>query len=135
MQVLTNKGKRRLGVPGRPAIILDANQGVPITESQLELIQKNRTVCRWLESGILVITEDGEVAPVVVKTKSVSKKRDRISTAPRETLVLPKGVIGEGIELHHVGGGWWEVYVNGFKATDKNVRKDEAESMATEYEE
>jgi len=54
-------------------------------------------------------------------------------TDKREELVLPDGVTGEGIEVHHKGGGWYEVYVNGFKVTDTNVRKDEANDVAAEY--
>jgi len=47
---------------------------------------------------------------------------------------LPEGITGQGTEVHHLGGGWYEVYVNGFKVTDRNVRKDEAKTIAEEYE-
>jgi hypothetical protein len=138
MKVLTNKGRRRLGVPGRPAIIIDANQGVPITEAQLEDIQKNRTVSRWLDAGVLVVS-DGPLDLTPVSEPAAAPRAGRGRTArdrdKREEVELPEGVTGEGIESHHIGGGWWEVYVNGFKVTDHNVRKDEAESIASEYEE
>ncbi len=144
MKVLTNKGRRRLGVPGRPALILDAGQGISISDSQIDEIHKNRTVVRWLQSGILVITDGPiDLNPVQEKqpAKAAPKARPRsgVRTAAkrdqREPLVLPEGVTGEGTELHHVGGGWYHVYVNGFAVTDRTVRKDEAESIATEYEE
>jgi hypothetical protein len=137
MKVLTNKGARRLGVPGRPAIILNANESVPISDSQLENIQKSSTAVRWLESGVLLIT-DGEPGPEI-EPKPPSKAKPGVRRTSnrdkREKVVLPDGVTGEGTECHHKGGGWWEVYVNGFRVTDRNVRKDEAETIAAEYDE
>jgi len=133
---LTNNARRRLGIPGRPAIILEPDQTVEITESQLGVIKANKTVERWLHSGILTVGEpvhkvEVEKPPKVIQRASTGiKDRD-----PRKTEPLPEGVTGEGTELQHVGGGWYQVYVNGFKVTDKNVRKDEAESLSTEYEE
>ena len=134
---LTNAGGRRLGVPGRPALILDPNQTVDVDASQMDEFRRNRTVCRWLESGILVLSDGaGKTAPVPVyvtpkPTRPVGVKPNR---DVREEVVLPKGITGEGVERNHLGGGWWEVYVNGFKVTDRNVRKDEAQSIAAEYE-
>ena len=132
MKVITNKGRRRLGVPGRRALILDPNQAVPVSESQLDEIGKNRTAARWLASGVLVVTDDGEVVETPKpqpKTMRVKEDRDK-----REELVLPEGLTGEGIEQHSNGGGWWDVYVNGFKVTDRKVRQDEATAIAAEYE-
>ena len=134
---LKNAGRRRLGVPGRPALILEPNQIVDVDASQMDEFQKNRTVCRWLESGVLILFDGAEKAspvPVFVTpkpTRPVGIKPDR---DVREEQVLPKGITGEGVERNHLGGGWWEVYVNGFKVTDRNVRKDEAETIAAEYE-
>jgi len=138
MKQLINKGRRRLGVPGRPAIILDPNQSVVIDDRQADEIQKNRTCARWLQVGVLVLTEsDGVVIqpekvvrqPIVRKRQRVVAKRDE-----REEVVLPESVTGEGVEIHHLGGGWYEVWVNGFKVTDKNIRKDTAQAIAGEYE-
>jgi hypothetical protein len=139
MKKLTNNGSRRLGIPGRPALILDPNQSANIDGAQLEAIRRNKTVSRWLEKGVLVLTDDDgkTIEPPKLDPREMPKagikrtpKRDE-----RKEVVLPKGVTGKGIERHHLGGGWYQVWVNGFQATDRNVRKEEAKTIAAEYEE
>ena len=101
----------------------------------------NKTVARWLASGVLT-TQDSDAktdTAAPVKPLPPAEPRQRVRprvgdrTDKREELVLPDGVTGEGVEVHHRGGGWYEVYVNGFKVTDTNVRKDEAQDIAAEY--
>ena len=135
MKLLINKGRRRLGIPGRPAIILDPNQSVEINEARQDDLTRNRTVARWLETGTLVITDDGnpqKPTPIVTPRRQAVTAREKRDQ--REEIVLPEGITGQGTEVHHLGGGWYEVYVNGFKVTDRNVRKDEAKTIAAEYE-
>lgn len=139
MKTLTNTGRRRLGIPGRPALILNPNQGEPVTDEQIETFCKNRTVVRWLDSGVLKLTdgtEEVEVEHVKVAPKPQRRSglRKQLKRDARTPVKLPEGVEGEGVEKHHAGGGWWNVYVNGFQVTDRKVRKDEAESIAAEYE-
>lgn len=134
MKVLVNNCSRRLGIPGRPAIILAAKESVSINDNQVEAMKQNRTVSRWLERGVLSIRdhdgkEDEHVKVIPNKRAGVRGRRD-----DREKLVLPEGVTGEGVETHEKGGGWYDLYVNGFKATTKSVRKDEVNAMAAEYE-
>ena len=135
MRKLINKGRRRLGIPGRPAIILEPNESAVVDEVQVSEMRRNRTVARWLEAGVLVLMNDDGVVEIPKpeqKTRPglrVKKDRDK-----RVEVVLPEGVSGKGVERNHIGGGWWEVYVNGFKVTDRNIRKDEAKSIAAEYE-
>jgi hypothetical protein len=136
MKVLRNSGTRRLGIPGRPALILSPGESVPVTESQLDEMGRNRTITRWIDRGVLTVQADDfpDLAPA--KTAPPRQRvRPRVGsrTDKREELVFPDGVTGEGIEIHHKGGGWYEVYVNGFKVTDNNVRKDEATDVAAEY--
>jgi hypothetical protein len=140
MKKLTNKGSRRLGIPGRPALILDPDQSADIGDAQLETMLQNKTVSRWLEKGVLLLgDEDGKVLkPPKTDRRLMPKtgiKRHHRKRDERKEVVLPKGVKGKGTELHHLGGGWWQVYVNGFPVTDRNVRKDEAKTIAMEYEE
>lgn len=139
MKKLTNRGTRRLGVPGRPAIILNPNESALINKDQLAEMQKNRTVSRWLESGVLLLSEPGENDDLAPPPQRQSRARRNPKALPRrdqrKVEKLPEGVKGEGVEYNHLGGGWYQVYVNGFKVTDRNVRKAEAETMATEYEE
>ena len=130
MKVLRNAGKRRLGIPGRPAIILAPGESAPITDSQLAAMERNKTVARWLDRGVLSVSDSDGKEPEAKKAKPKPKRNRRDD---REDQVLPEGVTGEGVETHHKGGGWYEVYVNGFKVSDSNIRKDEAESMAAEY--
>ena len=139
MKVLKNNGSRRLGIPGRPAIILAPGDSVPVTAGQLADMERNRTVSRWMERGVLTVraSDANEPAParIVRSAPPRPRVRPRVGgrTDTREELVLPDGVTGEGVETHHKGGGWYEVYVNGFKVTDTNVRKGEAEDVAAEY--
>ena len=140
MQII-NKAKRRLGIPGRRALLLDPGQSELISEKQLEEMKKNRTVARWIQSGVLLISEDGSPA----QGKIVNAKQQQVKVYPGERKVpvhprdtnpapnLPDGIKGKGAEFNHLGGGWWEVYINGFKVTDKNVRRQEADSIAADY--
>ena len=139
MKVLKNSGTRRLGIPGRPAIILAPGEVVPVTDDQLGLMRDNKTVARWLERGVLTTQDSDAEKTAPVKPLPPAEPRQRVRPRvgnradQREELVLPDGITGEGIEVHHKGGGWYEVYVNGFKVTDTNVRKDEAQDIAAEY--
>jgi hypothetical protein len=140
MKRLVNKGQRRLGIPGRPdSIVLAPNMSVELDDIKLKDIASNKTVSRWLETGVLQITdEEGEPQkpPVAPKRKPAPTgiKRSSKQTDVRKEEPLPDGLTGEGVEQNHVGGGWWQVYVNGIKVTDRNVRKDEADEIAKEYE-
>lgn len=137
MKSLINKGRRRLGIPGRPAIILNPDESKEITDEQERELIRNRTVSRWLEAGVLVIT-GAQDKPA--KTSNVKPKRPNPPPTrkrehdERKVEPLPDGVSGEGVEIQHLGGGWYQVFVSGFKVTDRNVRKDEAKSIASEYE-
>jgi len=141
MKQLTNMGTRRLGIAGRHALILNPRESAQVTDAQVTEMKKNRTTARWLEAGVLVLTgDDGNIevhVPIQRQKRSPAiavRKIPRVDRDKREEAVLPEGVEGEGVEHHHAGGGWWDVYVNGFKVTDRKVRKDEAESIAAEYE-
>jgi hypothetical protein len=125
MTTITNTGRRRLGLPGRPALILGAGESAEVTDQQLQEMKKNGVVTRWFGSGLLVI--DGK--PIEPEPGSVANKQ--AAAAPEG---LPEGLTGQGIELYHKGGGWWRVYVNGFEVTDGNVRKKEAKAIAAEFE-
>ena len=150
MMKLVSKAQRRLGIPGRPAILLDPQSAVEIDERQMSEMLRNRTVHLWMQRRLLVVLDErgNDVTPVEAiggdssasesVPKPVLKPRSRKKPALRTDLrpepELPEGVEGEGVEIHHLGGGWYQVYVNGFKATDKNVRKDEAEAIAKDYD-
>ena len=139
MKVLVNNGRRRLGIPGHPAIILVPGESIPVDKTQIAEMHKNRTVVRWLNSGVLEICNEGDVKSLPKKPAHGKRPAKILPRAGRrndhrEPVVLPKGVTGKGVELHHKGGGWFEVWVNGFRVTDKNIRKPEAEEIATEYE-
>jgi hypothetical protein len=141
MNVLINKGRRRLGISGRPAIILNAEESVKIDDDQLAEISKNRTVARWIDTGVLaVLSEDELDDQAKIKSKPTPPQKPRpvrraraIKKDDRKVEPLPDGVTGEGFEIHHSGGGWYQVYVNGFRVTDRAVRKDEAEAMSSDY--
>jgi hypothetical protein len=136
MKRIRNTARRRLGIAGRPAIILAPNESEEITDERLEKIQQNKTVAKWFDAGVLEII-DGEEAPA---PKRIKPQKPTVIPAvkgrkpdERKEEPLPEGLTGEGVELQR-NGGWFQVYVNGFKVTDRNVRKDEAERIASEYE-
>jgi hypothetical protein len=137
MKRIVNKGRRRLGIPGRPAIILGPNEAAEVEDSAYKALLNNKTVARWFEYGVLVIEKterpnhDKLVTP---RSKRVEPLRTRRTEDKRTEEPVPEGVSETGIVIHHAGGGWYQVYVNGFKVTDRNVRKDEAESIVKDYE-
>lgn len=135
MKRIVNTGARRLGIPGRPALILGPKESVEVSYAQLAEFEKNRTTMRWLETGVLKIVETDDDVPVERVKKIVTKRpKTTFRQDERENVVLPEGVAPEGVAIHHIGGGWYQVFVNGFQVTDRNVRKDEADEIASEYE-
>lgn len=140
MKRVINNGRRRLGIPGRPAIILNPKESVSITDEQEKAITENRTAARWLDVGVIAIVDDSAPveSPQRVKSERLpvtsATRRPASGADVRQPETLPDGISGEGIERHHLGGGWYQVYVNGFKVTDRNVRKTEAEQIESEYE-
>lgn len=136
MNVLVNNGRRRLGIPGRPGIVIAPNEIVELDAVQERAMLKNRTVQRWLESNILEIrpaSKRPEKVETIAPKREAKPARKRVDRDQREIEVLPEGVSETGTHIHHKGGGWYAVYVNGFKVTDTNIRKDEAEAIASEY--
>lgn len=144
MTTITNSSKRRLGLAGRPSIVLNPGESVEVSGQQYQTMLENKTLSRWMESGLLSVK--GGAGPVKTEVPEVKKpevkqpeekapeKEKKAKKEEKVELDLPEGVTGEGVELHHLGGGWYEVYVNGFKVTDKKIRKAEAEELAEEYE-
>lgn len=122
---LTNNARRRLGIPGRTAIILNPNQTIEISKLQYDEMQKNRTTSHWLKAGVLSVDKSSKPVKVEVNVQPEAE--------PEAEPDAPEGVSEEGVRLNHLGGGWYEVYVSGFKVTTHNVRKKVAEEMAAEY--
>lgn len=139
MKRIINNGRRRLGIPGRPALILNPGESSEVNAAQIASFEQNKTTARWLEVGVLAIVEsDDEPERATITPKRVSHVDELRASKPRDVRQeskLPDGVPSEGVAKHHIGGGWYQVYVNGFLVTDRNVRKDEAESIASEYDE
>ena len=134
MKSLVSKAARRLGIPGRPALIISPGERVPVGKKQIESMQRNSTVSRWLQHGLLVIVDsDGKELEPPKRVRPPSTGLTRSKDDKRTETPLPEGLTGEGAEMLHTGSGWWQVYVNGFQVTTKKVRKEEAESIAAEY--
>lgn len=135
---VTNNGGRRIGVPVRQAFILAPGESRDITDGELAQMENNRTISRWLETGILsVASELGEAPREKREVKQPESKPQAKPTQPPKAEgqePLPEGITGVGVEYEHHGGGWYSLWVNGFCVTDKRVRKTEAEVMARDYE-
>ncbi len=140
MYVIKNNGRRRLGIPGRPAIILEVGKTAAVNGEQLTEMKRNRTFEHWVQTGVISVNDQqskDKSEPQAFAPKPeppLQPPPTRVDYDKRIEEPLPDGVTGSGTELHDVGGGWWSVYVNGFKVTDKNVRKKKAEQIAKEYE-
>lgn len=110
---LTNNANRALGVPGaRRSLVVQPKQSIQIDAADLEALQKNRTSNRWLKSGILSVDD----APLKEEKKKEEKKDEDTE-----------------VEVRHVGGGWYEVYVSGIDVSQGKLRRDEAEKLAAQY--
>lgn len=130
---VTNNGRRRIGVPVRQAFVLAVGETREITDKELAELESNNTAVRWIASGILSVRKGKASAKKAVEPDAPTKEEPEES--PSDNLQdLPEGLTGEGIEYEVFGGGWCHLWVNGFRVTDKKVRKSEAEEMAADYE-
>src|SRR5690606_19687065 len=110
---LMNNGQKRLGVLGRRPIIIEPGKSSEISEGDLAIITGNRTVAKWIKSGLLSVIKEGSVEVKIEKP---------VATKSEPEPEFPDGVTGEGVEKIDTGRGWFEVYVSGIKVTDKKVR-------------
>ena len=113
---LTNKAGRQIGIPGNPALILDKDQTVSITLSQLNNILSHQMVKGWFHDGELVVTKKGKVKQVVdpdeyidryrpIKPKPKRKRKPRIKmrTEPKFVSVGPSpNHLGTNIPLNEL---------------------------------
>ena len=120
---LINASRRPRGIPLDEFVTLPAGGEVDINEYQLSQLQKRPMVRNWMQAGVLLV-QQGDAAPEKGPVKEVRRGPD-----------LPEGITGTGIEHEDLGGGWTHLWVNGFKCTDKAVRKKQAEKMALDYRE
>ena len=72
---LTNKAGRQIGIPGNPALILDKDQTVSITGSQLKQFLRHQVVKLWFQDGELVVTKKGKVKQVVAPDEYIYRHR------------------------------------------------------------
>lgn len=140
---VTNNAGRRIGVPIRQAFILNAGESRNVTDGELAQMENNRTISRWMETGILSIASSLGEAPVdgrEIKQPAPKPERkpqrEKAAPPPKEESreELPEGITGVGVEREVFGGGWQHLWVNGFRVTDKKVRTAEADAMAADYE-
>jgi hypothetical protein len=135
MKTISNNTRRSLGIPGAVAIVLEPGGTVEVSESRYDEMRNNRMVNQWFQRGML---SEGGKAPERAKKsapEAVSPAQKRSARSDRPAEPLPDGVDEVGVHLYHVGGGYYHVYVNGFKVTTDKVRgKANAEEVAAEYE-
>jgi len=106
MKTIKNVSKRHRAIPGNPALIIAPNESKDVTESVFESL---KSVAALVERGLIEVS-GGKPEP------------DPEEPEERQT-----------VEVSHQGGGWYRVYVGGIDVAEKNLRKDEAEAMAAEY--
>lgn len=143
---VTNNAGRRIGLPIRQAFTLDPGETREVTDGQLSEMESNKTTSRWMDSGVLTVDSEqprppkkakaspGDDPPpeALTKPEKGGKTQTKAEEEPAEE--LPEGITGEGIEYEQYPGGWYHLWVNGFRVTqDNKVRKAEAEHMAKEY--
>ncbi|MGH8034021.1 MAG: hypothetical protein ACREO9_02260 [Lysobacterales bacterium] len=105
---------------------MDIGETLNISPAQYFAMCESKIACRWVETGVLLVTD----APQPWKQPELKRPavEDQVNANQ-----LPAELTGEGVEQFHTGGGWWDVYVNGFKVTIEKVRKAEAQQIAEEY--
>lgn len=113
---LMNNAGRTLGIPGDPAIFLDAGEVKEVTKNQLTRMKKNRLVAQWFEADILSIGDP--VAPA----EDPGKGEETDSLEERgQVVVEPQG------------GGYYNVIVDGIQVNQKGLRLEAAHELAAEY--
>lgn len=143
MKKILNNSRRSRGIPGSPALILAPGEEKKVNETFFESMLKNHTVSQWISQGLIVV--DGENVEPPAKRELKPRKQSGVGlnrraarTATQRDIPppeLPDGVEEKGVFLHHHGGGYYDVYVNGIKVTTEKVRgKDVANEIAAEYE-
>lgn len=136
MTTITNNSKRRLGLSGRPSLVLRPGEtSEEITAGRFTSFCNNKTTVRWIASGLLTVNDPPEGVvdlPDLSKPSEVKGKSD--TKEVKDELELPEGITGEGKELHQVSRGQYDVYINGFKVTDETVSKKKAGEIMDEYE-
>jgi len=110
MYLLTNKDRREIALPApnHGAVIMAIGATHEVTDAHHEELMKSHYNTDAVNRGSVVVEH--------FKTKAKAKKSDT------------------GVKLVSQPGGWWKVVVNGEAVTDSNVRKDEAQRIAAEYE-
>lgn len=131
MKKIRNNTRRSLGIPGAVALIIKPGQEEEVSDSRYVEMSTNKLVAQWIKRGMLSI--DGAAPEKAHKEVKKEKLKTASSRKDRAPAPLPDGVEEVGVFKHHVGGGWWDVYVNGIKVTTDKVRKDDAENIADEY--
>jgi len=66
--------------------------------------------------------EDADVATTGAATTEQAEPVETTEDAPA----------AKAVEVHHRGGGWYDVLVDGEPANESGLRKDDAEAMAAE---
>jgi len=118
---LVNASRRERGIPLSDFVVLPPGGELNVTSDEVERLKKDGSTAVALHKGWLKVL-DGNAKPLPVN-----------STQTRDVPKLPEGLTGQGVEFHRTGS-WFSVFVNGMAATDKPVRKTEAERIAADYE-
>lgn len=126
MKTVTNNANRRLGLPGRPALLLNPGESKTIEDSQVAEIEGNKTAAQWIKRGTVSISDAGKAKKKSAQTESKSDSSEKKD--------LPDGLTGEGFEPFHHGGGYYSVYVNGFEVTDSKIKKAAVEELRKDYD-
>ena len=124
MMKLTNLSKRDRGIPCADATrVVAPGADTEISDDDLKHMMRFPMTQQWLDKGLIAIEGRAEA-------KSPARP---IQTAARKGPDLPDSITGVGIEYEQ-RGSWFHLWVNGLRATDKLVRKAQAEEMAKEYD-
>lgn len=128
---LINKSGRALGLPCAryPSIILEMDEEKVITDQHFDEVKVNKTVTRWINDGFVLVQQLSDPKPDGLTVTVLKPKPETPVMAGVDDDYRPAQV-----KCISAGGGWWHVYVNDEKVTDKAVRKAEAEKIATEYD-
>ena len=146
MKAIKNLSNRAIGIGTNPAIILQPGESRPMDPEALKDLHEHMVLSKWFASGVLGVVDHGvEVSepeatdgppdpdPVPSPSEEDEGPREGEETAPAGPEDLPEGITGHGGEIQDCGGGWFIPYFNGVAASEKAVRREQAEEILAEF--
>ena len=104
---ITNNTERTIGLAGNPSVVLDAGKTAVVDNEQFKTLQGPR-FDNWLGKGFISVAKGGKQKP----------------KAPKPS----------GVDVKHVGGRKYRLFVNGVDVSQEDMKLSEAKKLAENYD-